>query len=905
MSLPLLSTKWYIPPAREGAISRPRLVERLLAGVKKPAGLTLLSASAGYGKTTLLTEFIAALGQPVAWVSLDETDNDLARFWSYLIGACQTVQIGLGEAALDLFPLAQPLPPETIPTILINDLAQREGLLVLVLDDYHAIRDQAIHASTAFLLDHQPRNLHVILSTRIDPPWPLARWRALGRLVEIRSRDLRFNIEETGLFLSRFTGQDLPAEDVEALQARTEGWAAGLQLAAIALQSMISEHGPGGIGGFIKAFTGSHVYVAEYLLDEVLSLQPEPLQGFLLRTSILERFNAELCRAVSGQEGVQELLLTLQRANLFVISLDNEGLWFRYHHIFMDLLQARLHQTLPAVEINGLHQRAADWYERNGFASESINHTLAARDFERAAASVDRIIRAMLYTGQGNLLNHWLGAIPEEVLKAYPRLEIYRILIDLSQGTLDMSEQTLREKETLLRSLPPSPENDRTRVEGMLYLSLFLAHQNTSRAIQLAQEALEEVPQTDFFSRISLFSVLYRAYGMEGDIDKSEPAYLECLRLTQASGNYGIASNTTMVRAFDLCQYGRLDEAARYCQLIIQAVSGMEGKHLYQAGPAYIGLAGIYLERHDLEMAAETLRRGLDLCRQMGQDGLYIGYIAQARLLQAQGDFNAAKEGLRLVEQTFRRKDFNLVARQVSLQLALGDVAGASALLSSLLDLLNDRSYAQRLPLIAVEAFKLSIARIYLAQGEIDRVNQLLDEIQSTVEPGQRFGRLVEVHLLRALAFHKQATGHNSSRALACLQQALDLAEPASIVLLILEEGPALVPLLQAFLHYQAAPVHLKKYARKLLGISAEILKPEVSLLPGESSGLVEPLTPREMEVLALIAAGDSNQMIADKLVISVRTVKKHTGNIYGKLGAANRLQAVTRARQLGLLLSD
>jgi LuxR family transcriptional regulator, maltose regulon positive regulatory protein len=342
---------------------------------------------------------------------------------------------------------------------------------------------------------------------------------------------------------------------------------------------------------------------------------------------------SEICRAVSGQEGIEDLLLTLQRANLFVVPLDDEGFWFRYHHLSADLPQARLRQALSAVEINGLHQRAADWYEQNGFVAETVHHALAARDFERAAASVDRIAQDMPYAGQVNLLKHWLGAIPDEVLKAYPRLEIYRVLIDLSQGTLDLSEQSLREKELLLRALPLSPENDRTRVEAMLYLSLFLAHQNPSRAIHLAQEALEEVPQADLFLRISLFSALYRAYGMEGDIDRSELAYLECLRLSQASGHYGIASNTTMVRAFDLCQYGRLDEAARYCQLIIQAVSGMEGKHFYQAGPAYVGLAGVYLERHDLEMAAETLRRGLDLCRQTGQGGLYIGYIVQTRLL--------------------------------------------------------------------------------------------------------------------------------------------------------------------------------------------------------------------------------------------------------------------------------
>jgi LuxR family maltose regulon positive regulatory protein len=790
----------------------------------------------------------------------------------------------------------QSLPDETIPTILINDFVTQAGSVVLILDDYHEIQNSSIHNSLLFLLDHIPDNLYFVVSTRIDPPWPLARYRARNQLIETRAQDLRFSIEEAMEFLNRTMSLDLSAEDVSALEERTEGWIAGLQLAALSMQ------GRDDVATFVKAFTGSHIYVAEYLLEEVLQSQPEDIQTFLLKTSMLKRMNASLCEFVTGCLDGQVILQTLHRENIFVIPLDNEGQWFRYHHLFADLLNARLRQSVSAKEIAALQLCVADWYEQNGFTLEAVSYAFAANDFERAASLLDHAGQSMIFTDQYTVLKNWLDALPNESLQTHPRLEIYRVLIDLSLGKIDMFEQTLLEKEKLIKTLPSYPENDRLRLEAMVYLSAFMAHQNTSRAIQMAQEALTEIPDDDQRLKASLFSTLYRAYGMAGDIEKSAPAYRDCLRLAQAVNMYGMMSNTTMVRAFDLCQYGRLDEAARYCQLIIDVGAQSKQKVFYPAGPSYIGLAGIHLERNELEKAKEYLKKGLELCQQGAMYGLYTGYIQKARLHQAKGEFDEAVKTLHIMEQTIQRMDFTLTAQQVASRLAIGNVEGVSSLVAPLLEILGKSYYAQNLPRIAEEAFKLSLARIYIAMGELEKAFQLLDEIQATVEPGMRFGRLMEVYLLRARIIQKQEDGNISSNAIAYLEQALELGEPAGFVTLFLEEGTTLIPLLNAVLEHRAAPDRIKKYACKLTEAFDRIGKPSTQRPVIEATDLVEQLTPREMEVLELLAVGDSNQTIADKLVITVRTVKKHTSNIYGKLGANSRTQAVAWARELGLL---
>ncbi|HSB03016.1 MAG TPA: AAA family ATPase, partial [Anaerolineales bacterium] len=410
MANSLLSTKLHTPRTRANAVSRPRLAEKLLAGVNRPGSFVLLSGPAGFGKTTLLSEFVAELQRPVAWVSLDEGDNDPIRFWTYLLTACQSIRRGIGESGLALLQSPQPLPDETLPTILINDLVRLGADLVLVLDDYHTIQNQTIHSALSFLLDHLPDKLHLVISTRIDPPWPVARFRARDQLVEIRALDLRFTTGETAAFLNQVMGLNLSSENVAALEARTEGWIASLQLAALSMK------GHSDVTGFIEAFTGSHIYVAEYLIEEVLGRQSEEVKTFLMQTSILGRLHASLCEAVTGHIESQALLKDLYQANLFVIPLDDEGQWYRYHQLFTDLLQARLQQTFSADVIAALHQRAATWYEQTGMMPEAIEHALVARDFSHAAQLIEKTAMPMILNAYFITVEDWLQRIPPEYL---------------------------------------------------------------------------------------------------------------------------------------------------------------------------------------------------------------------------------------------------------------------------------------------------------------------------------------------------------------------------------------------------------------------------------------------------------------------------------------------------------
>jgi LuxR family maltose regulon positive regulatory protein len=766
-----------------------------------------------------------------------------------------------------------------------------------------------------FLLDHLPDNLHIIVSTRTDPPWSLARFRARNQLIEIRAQDLRFNREEAAEFLNHTMGLNLSVEDVVALEERTEGWAAGLQLAALSMQ------GRSDITAFVKAFTGSHLYVAEYLVEEVLQRQPDDVRMFLLQTSILKRMNAGLCEAVTDCQDGQSILQSLHHANIFVVSLDNEGHWFRYHHLFTDLLRSRLPQALPAEAIPALHRRASVWYEHNGFTREAVNHALAARDFERVADLVEQEAHTLIFTGRVNVLRDWLEALPESSFHAHPHLTFYLFWIDILQSKADLSERAILEKQDLLNSLPSSPENDRLRGELMAVVCRAIALSGrTSRGIHLAQEALAYLPQDDLASRARANSALAIAHDLEGRAEEAKPAYQSCFSQAIAAGDYRLAAHTTMAKGLIQCHYGQMHEAARTFQTIIDmgdlldiapadeagaapAKKARANKVFFPAGQGYIGLAGIHLEWNDLQTAENHLRQGMELCRRGGLDGIFIGKMQMSRLRQANGDLEGALEEIRLPKQAFQRvDDFNVATRQIQIGLAKGDVDGAWRWAAPLVELLRGDPAAVRLPLLFLEILEAIIARVYLAQGEIEKALQLLDRLQATAEPGKRLGRLVEVYLLRALAYYKQNRGSLTPEAIESIEHALELGGPEGYVLLFLEEGPALIPLLNAVADRQAAPDRVREYARKLLNACAGIGKLSAPRPPREAAGLVEPLTPREMEVLELIAAGDSNQMIADKLFITVRTVKKHTSNIYGKLNASSRTQAVALARELGLL---
>ena len=924
MSVSVLATKLYIPPPRDNAVPRPYLIEKLLSGAGCPGSFTLVSGPAGFGKTTLLSKFISRLQQPAAWVSLDEGDNDPIQFWTYLITACRSILEDVGESALELFNTQQPLPDDTVPTILINDLTTHDRSIVLVLDDYHAIQTPSIHAGLQFLLEHLPRNLHMIVSTRTDPPWPLARFRARNQLIEIRIQDLRFSVKEAAEFLNRTMGLNLAVEEVTALEERTEGWIAGLQLAAIALQSLVTMHGRSDIPAFVKDFAGSHLYLAEYLVEEVLQRQPDETRTFLLQTSILERMNPGLCEAVTGSPDGQAILRALHQANIFVIPLDHEGLWYRYHHLFADLLRSRLPQALPAEAIAALHKRASAWYEHNGFTLEAINHALAAKDYERVVVLVEHAAHTLIFTGRVNVLREWLEALPEASFHAHPHLSFYRFWIDILHSMADLSDQAIQEMEDRLKALPATPENDRLRGELMAVLCRAIALSGrTSEGIRLAQEALAYLPADDPASRARANSALAIALDLEGRAEEARPAYQACFSQAFAGGDYRLAAHTRMAKGLIQIHYGRLHEAARTFQSIVDmgdraevapggeaeaaAVKNGRAKGVFfPAGQGHIGLGCIHLEWNDLETAEKHLKLGMELCRRGGLDGIFIGRLRMSRLRQARGDLEGALSELRLPEHVTQRvDDFNLATRQIQIGLAKGDVDGAWRWAAPLAEMLSSDGIAPRPPLLFLEIIEAIIARVYLAQGEIGKALQLLDRLQATAEPGQRVGRLIEVYSLRALANQKQHRGSLTPEAIESCAHALELGEPEGYFTLFLEEGPALMPLLLAVGGHQNAPDRVKQYARKLLNAFGEVGKPAAPQSASEVAGLVEQLTRREMEVLELLAAGDSNQTIADKLFITVRTVKKHTSNIYGKLNVDSRTQAVARARQLRLLPTD
>jgi len=898
MSAPLLATKFYIPPGRAELIARPRLTGRLLAGLGQPRTLILLSGPAGSGKTTLLSAFVADVEQPVAWLSLDEGDNDPRHFWRYLLAACDSARPGVGQAALEVLEAPQVPAEDTIPTMLINELARQEGTLLLVLDDYHLIHNPAIHAGLSFLLEHLPDNLHLAISTRIDPPFPLARYRARHRLLEVRAQDLRFSREEAAEFLNRTMALNLSATDVAALEARTEGWAAGLQLAALSLR------GRSDISAFVHSFTGSHLYVAEYLLEEVLRRQPEAVQTFLLRTSILERLGAGLCTAVTGQQEARAVLVDLHRANIFVIPLDDEGRWFRYHHLFADLLRARLAQMLPSAEIAALHGRAATWYEQHGAVAEAVHHALATEDYERVAILVEQEARSLMFGGRAGILRNWLAALPADVLAAHPRLNIYRLWIDLMQGKADPSPQALRENERLLRSLPSSPENEQLQLELMAVLCRFVAFSgDTARAIRLAEEALARLPVSEGALHARAYSALAVAHWLEGRPEQARQARDEALRLARATGNYSLAAHILMVQGIEEVDYGRLRHAARTFRTIVEMGEEAGQEPFFPAGQGYVGLAGVRLEWHELDQAERLLERGIELCRRGGLAGMVTGHTFRARLLQAKGEQEAARATLHLLEHTYQSVNPTVTARQIHFRLALGEVKEAARLAQPWLEWLAGEGPPPAL--LVGEIVRLTLARLFLARGDVARARQLLAEVERTAAPAGRNGRLLEVHLLRALVDRDEHGGKITSVAVASLERALALAEPEGYMLFFLEDGPDLLPLLQAVARDPEVPGNLQRYAQKVLAAGRGERVPAEALSPGEATGLVEPLTPRELEVLQQIAAGDSNQEIAAKLFITVRTVKKHASNIYGKLGVGNRTAAVARARELALLPAD
>ncbi len=901
MEAPLLQTKLYIPRPRPELVSRPRLIERLNAGLHRK--LTLVSAPAGFGKTTLLSEWVAGCGRPVAWVSLDEGDNDPARFLAYLVAALQTVQADVGEAALAALRSPQPPPTESVLTGLINEIAALPGppgaphgrSYILVLDDYHLITTQSIHDGLTFLLDHLPPNLHLVVATRADPPLPIARLRGRGQVTELRQSGLRFTTDEAAAFLNAHVGLNLSPDDVAALEARTEGWIAGLQMAALSMR------GQNDVAGFIRAFTGSDRYILDYLVEEVLQRQPENIQTFLLQTSILNRLTGPLCDAVTdspplaGGESGQAMLERLERANLFIIPLDNERRWYRYHRLFADLLRRRLQQMQPDLAPT-LHRRAAGWFEGNGLTAPAIEHMLRAGDFERAASLIEQIAEATLMRSELATFLGWVDELPDELVRDRPSLCVFQAWALLLAG------RPLDAVEARLQDAARSEAVDKT---APLRALLALYRGQIPRAAELSSQALERLSEDDLFLRNLATWILGLSHLVDGDLAASTHALDQVARMSHRAGNVMIAVMVLCNIAELRMQQGRLYQAKDIYQQALEWATDEQGHLLPIAGEALMGLGRLFYQWNDLEAAARYLIEGIELTGRWGEAGAMDGYISQAYVRQAQGDVDGAREAIQKAQQLALKTDATelddilVAAHQAHLWVTQGDLEAA-------LRWLEERGLTVDVALTELEArvgdnfFRSrrrrtaeysALIRVLLAQGRPDEVLAVLEPLLVIAERWGLNERVIRFQILRALAFHAQ---DDMAQGMAALDRALSLAEPAGYVRPFVDEGEPMARLLYQAAAHGIAP----EYAGRLLA-AFPALEPAAQEPQAE---MVEPLSERELDVLCLIAEGLSNQEIAQSLSISTRTVKWHTSNIYGKLGVKNRTQAVAKARSLGVL---
>ncbi|MEO6887385.1 MAG: LuxR C-terminal-related transcriptional regulator [Ktedonobacteraceae bacterium] len=890
---PLLMTKLYLPPARSSLVARPHLVARLHAGLRQH-GLTLISAPAGFGKTTLLSVWQQAHTHVrLCWVSLDAQDNDPARFWTYVITALHLQHPGIEDHAFALLPSSETPPPASTPavlTALINTLATIPQDVALVLDDYHVITTPAIHEALGFLLDHLPPRMHLIIISRSEPPLPLAHLRAQGQLTELHATDLRFSGAEVATFLNQVMGLALSSSEIVALEARTEGWVTGLQLAALAMQGRTDKQ------GFINAFTGSHRYVGEYLASEVFQRQPEHIQDFLLASAILARFSGSLCDAVTGRADGREILAWLEQAHLFLVPLDEQRRWYRYYHLFSEFLRARLQQTRSAL-IPQLHHRAAAWYESQGLLDEAVEHMLASTDYEGTAHLVERHAEAILKQGAHMTILHWLRALPDELVSASPLLNLlYAGSVGLI-GQLDDAEARLRAVEQILAAAglpvthPEHAESDPERhILGLVMaIRIFLAsaRADVPRTVALVEQMLAWWPREEMFVRSMVVVSLGQAYMLSGDLATANRIFLENRTISQASGNIYVLLTCICASAFAQSFQGHLQRAAEIYRQALRLGSQRSGALAPGVSMAYAGLGLLFYDWNRLDEAESHLRLGIEIGQQWG----YMSMLAQAYTylactLYARGDVPAAFETLEQAEQLTRQHNVaaaidSVMASRTRLWLVLGNIEAASEWLQTCGLSIADPTHYLR------EFGHLTLVRVLITQGHYEEVQAFLARLLQATESEERIRGAIEILMLQAILSYRSGS---LAEALETLTRALTLAEPEGYIRVFVDEGRPMIDLLRHALSHGIAP----GYTRKLL---AALEVPEA----GESLEST-PLSEREMRVLQSIAAGKSNQQIAADLTIALSTIKTHINNIYGKLNVHSRTQAVARARDLGFM---
>ncbi len=939
----LLKTKLSVPPVRMHLVIRTHLLTRL-RGVMDSA-LTLISAPAGFGKTTLLSEWIASMRgeinvgpagdaghgeaaardqQPaIAWLSLDEGDNDPTSFWSYFIAALESVYEGIGDDAQLLLSSAQSLPVNTILTVLINAMSALAHNIVLVLDDYHLIETQAVHDGLAFFLEHRPAHMHLVIASRADPPLPLARLRACGQLYELRTSDLRFSAQETRAFFVEGAGVRLADEDLDELRTRCEGWVAGLQLAALALRE------DGDVALIARTFSGSHRHIIDYLASEVLARQPEAVRAFLLQTSVLDRLNGSLCDALLTGRDSQEMLTLLERKNLFLIPLDSQREWYRYHHLFAAMLRNHLRQEQPE-RMAALQRRASGWYEQHGLLAEAIGHALQAEDFARVATLIERMAQAT-YTiwGRSELIRvqGWLTALPFPLLQARPQLCLLYAYVQLFLSLMEQKTDTVSAVQACETSLQNVAQNLSTGVVtnesqvlqgelAALCATVAFIKGDVIGAAEQGKRALALLPQEHTILRVQAAQALANAYRVGGDKQAAQLALDELAHMSQVAQDvYSVAQAMYNLAQLQVMR-GNLRQAATTYQ---KAIGTIEQKSLrFVAGGLYIGLSCILLEWLDVEGAEQYLLRGMERTKTWSDPGL-LEYGAQmlAMLRWAQGDFVAAFAALdeleRLYQQhkifaqsSLRAVAYELVmANRARLHLAQGDIASVNRWAQTRRETQDE----ELSPLHLVE--QSVMVRVHLANKRPEEALRLVARLLEVAERAQRYGETIMLYALQALALSLQG---NADAARVSLLRALSLAEPGNYLFTFACEGVEMKALLTALSStlrqgdeacstYSVSPAYVHRLLAsfaKLEGRAAGLQTSTRAL--GEAQATAGPLSRRELEVLRLLAVGLSDREVAQRLILAESTVKTHVKRIYAKLNVKNRAQAVASASARHLL---
>ena len=904
MSTPILATKLYVPPPRSKVILRPNLIVRLNEGLNRK--LTLVSAPAGFGKTTLVSEWVAGCEQPVAWLSVEKRDENPTTFMTYVVAALQTIVPKIGEGVLGALRSPQPPPIESILTILLNEITSIPNNFVLVLDDYHTLESKPVDDVISFLLEHLPPQMHLVIATREDPDLPLARLRVRGQLTELRAAELRFTPAEAAEFLNQVMGLNLSAENIAALETRTEGWIAGLQLAAISMQ------GHHDTESFIKSFTGSHHFILDCLGEEVLRQQPESLQMFLMRTSILDRLCGPLCDVVALNPSAsgQETLDYLEHANLFVVPLDDERRWYRYHHLFAELLRHRLSQTSPALAPK-LHRQASAWFERENLIEESVAHAFAGQDWEYAANLIQHFAHTVHRQTNLTALGGWLAALPESVIHARPWLCVYQALAWYWTGPRDRIEEYLQLAE---EATPGShmTEAEVTRLAG--YIAAIRAHYalvsgNIPRVLAMAEAAIQQLPEGDYMRGWTAVA-LGGAYWGQGNVNASLQAF-QTAKTVALQNNYRLlAVAPSCYVGMQLIKQGKLNEAFCVYHEGVEYATMTGGQQLPIAGFPKVKLGDVLREKNDLSGADQWLRPGVEQCLQLGHpDVLADAYVMLARLQLAQNDWPGAYATFQKADEVANKSPVDPFVRcwlddcRVRLYLANGHLDDLNRWVeASGLTVDGELSYHYELHHINLARVLLARARFATTAADVHgclrQASTLLSRLLIAAEKAGWVYETIKILVLQALVLAES----NDSKTLQALSDALELAQPGGFIRVFVDEGPSMARLLTKAAADGIMPDYVGKLLAAFEGEKQKIgPKPDLSAIQ-DAPPLIEPLSQRELEILRLMAQGLSNRQICDRIFLALDTVKGHNRRIFDKLQVQRRTEAIARAREFGLL---